>query len=265
MREWRNPELDKASWGSGAWSDEADKVQWVDEATGLDCLIVRNNGGALCGYVGVPESHPLYGVGYSEEVAGLGAMLEARKERPLGESPGVGVLLACLSGEVKASPAIVFEVHGGITFADACQEPTRAEYAAIPTHLADPARNAEALRHPEGDAARNLASLRRQQAMTFEEWVEDQNGRRICHVPAPDRPAKVWWFGFDCAHAGDFSPAYDAFSRRLGFARERGEAYRDRGYVEVEVGRLASQIARIGAVTAPSPTKAAVPNPSGAA
>lgn len=78
-REYRT--IDKSSWGDGAWQGEPDKAQWVDEATGLDCLIVRNRPGALCGYVGVPETHPWFGKDYSES-------------------------------EVR--------VHGGLTFSDRC-------------------------------------------------------------------------------------------------------------------------------------------------
>lgn len=46
----------------GPWADEPDKAQWVDEATGLDCLALRGPGGAWCGYAGVPPGHPWYGV-----------------------------------------------------------------------------------------------------------------------------------------------------------------------------------------------------------
>lgn len=54
--------LNKESWGRGQWQNEPDKMQWTDEATGLPCLIVRTpHTGALCGYVGVDESHPLFG------------------------------------------------------------------------------------------------------------------------------------------------------------------------------------------------------------
>lgn len=41
----------------GPWDDEPDKVQWVDDATDLDCLAVRNHSGAWCGYVGLPPGH----------------------------------------------------------------------------------------------------------------------------------------------------------------------------------------------------------------
>jgi len=54
--------LDKSNWVPGEWQNEPDKIQWQDEATGLPCLLVRNaHFGNLCGYVGVPKTHPMYG------------------------------------------------------------------------------------------------------------------------------------------------------------------------------------------------------------
>lgn len=58
-REYRT--ADKSGWDRGPWDDEPDKRQWPDAATGYPCLIVRNEAGALCGYVGVTEDHPLFG------------------------------------------------------------------------------------------------------------------------------------------------------------------------------------------------------------
>jgi hypothetical protein len=60
-REWRDL-MDKTAWGSGPWQQEPDKVQWTDPRTGFACLIVRNEVGSLCGYVGVPEGHPWHGM-----------------------------------------------------------------------------------------------------------------------------------------------------------------------------------------------------------
>lgn len=74
--------VDKSTWGAGPWQNEPDKMQFSDPVTGLPCLIVRNPGGALCGYVGVPTDHPYYGKKWSD----VGA-----------------------------------NVHGGITFAAMCQ------------------------------------------------------------------------------------------------------------------------------------------------
>jgi|SRR5690349_268965 len=58
--------LDKSKWLSGPWVTEPDIVEWVDEASRLPCLILRNpESGSLCGYVGVPPGHPAYGYAYS--------------------------------------------------------------------------------------------------------------------------------------------------------------------------------------------------------
>lgn len=67
----------------GPWTDEPDKAQWVDPETGLDCLIVRNRMGSLCGYVGVPSDHVAYGKFYDD---------------------------------------VPVQVHGGLTYGDLCQE-----------------------------------------------------------------------------------------------------------------------------------------------
>lgn len=75
---------EKAKWPPGPWTNEPDKVQWVDDATNLDCLAVRN-GGAWCGYVGVPPSHPYFGKDYSDVDTGI-------------------------------------SVHGGLTFSGACRK-----------------------------------------------------------------------------------------------------------------------------------------------
>lgn len=165
-----------AGYPEGPWSSEPDKVQWVDEATGLDCLIFRNRVGALCGYVGVPQSHPWHGVGYS-----------------------VCVEKCAEDWCYDHSPAGRVEVHGGLTYADACMEGA-------------------------GDDA-------------------------ICHVPFDGRPANVWWFGFDTAHAGDLSP-YDAKraedeQNRYPWAIDATDRYRDVGYVKRECGSLAEQLASV--------------------
>jgi hypothetical protein len=84
-------------WPAGPWDNEPDKMQWPDAATGLPCLAVRNAVGAWCGYVGVPPGHAYHGMHYDD---------------------------------VNCS------VHGGLTFADACQ-PTADESADI-CHVPSP-------------------------------------------------------------------------------------------------------------------------------
>lgn len=67
----------------------------------------------------------------------------------------------------------------------------------------------------------------------------DNPAEGICHVPGPGEPDDVWWFGFDCSHAGDLAPSY---GRRLMFA---GDTYRDLAYVEGWVQSLARQLASV--------------------
>lgn len=55
--------VDRTGWEPGPWDDEpTDKAVWTDEATGYPCMINRHpQDGHWCGYVGVPEGHPLHG------------------------------------------------------------------------------------------------------------------------------------------------------------------------------------------------------------
>lgn len=60
-------EKERIGWPEGEWMQEPDKIQWVDEETGLDCLMVRNeHGGNWCGYVGVTYPHPHFGKPYDD-------------------------------------------------------------------------------------------------------------------------------------------------------------------------------------------------------
>ena len=61
MQVWHTE--DKTDWLAGPWQEEPDKAQWIT-AAGLDGLIVRGPMGALCGYVGVPPSHPAFKVDF---------------------------------------------------------------------------------------------------------------------------------------------------------------------------------------------------------
>lgn len=104
--------VDKSDWDDGPWQEEPDKIQWRDEATGLACLAVRHSRhGHWCGYVGVAEGHPAFGKGY-DDVQGLAPI------QPEDEWQG-------------------FDVHGGLTFADFCQEDPEAKQQGI-CHIPQP-------------------------------------------------------------------------------------------------------------------------------
>ncbi len=154
-QEWTFPEThNKHTWPVGPWNDEPDKKQWRDEETGFPCLIVRNPVGALCGYVGVPEAHPWFGVELDSYAEGM-------------EVP---------------------DVHGGVTFASFCSG------------------------HKQG----------------------------VCHVVETGENDRVWWVGFDCAHAGDVSPKYDVPTLP-------DDSYKDISYVAAQCHSLALQAKEVSA------------------
>lgn len=152
MKEEEKSFIDKSSWGDGPWQTEPDRIVWKDQATGLPCLLRRQeNHGAWCGYVGVDETHPLYKVDH-DDAHGLRA-------------------------------------HGGVNFSSMCQE-------------------------------------------------DAENG--VCHVPDPGEPEHVWWFGFDCSHGFDYSPAYEC---RFPLELRTEWTYRDLRYAKDQCVNLALQLA----------------------
>ena len=130
------------------WESEPNEAEWISEATGYKCRIVRNeHTGTLCGYVGVPRGHRVYGMTYQE--------LEVQYSIP---------------------------VHGGLTFSGPLLD----------------------------------------KGSGFDEW----------------------YFGFDTAHGGDFSPGMAIVMLRwahtegvLGY--HKGEKYRTWDYVKADVRVLA--------------------------
>lgn len=216
--------IDKSEWGRGEWLNEPDKMQFVDEATGLPCLIVRNSGGALCGYVGVAEGHPFFGKGYSDN-----ASVEHVCDESCDAEGGYHSYSSTVGGHLSA--------HGGITFAAFCSSHDEATYAKFLERMEK--RRHEAQKFPKGDAARLLKEWGG--LKDIESWRARCEAVGVCHIPGADEPARVWWFGFDCAHSGDASPAYD---HKYGFGSDGW--YKNIRYVKQEIAGLARQLAQIG-------------------
>jgi hypothetical protein len=64
----------------------------------------------------------------------------------------------------------------------------------------------------------------------------------ICHVPERGED-DVWWFGFDCGHAGDQIPGLDFSAKACDLPMRNWARYRDLDYVKGEVQGLAEQLA----------------------
>lgn len=149
-------ETTKMTVPKGPWTTEPNRINF--KSHGLDCMLVRHSRSLhWCGYVGVPASHPDFGKDWGD---------------------------------------VAYRVHGGITYAKACQH-------------------------------------------------------HICHI-TDDPEDKTWWFGFDCAHAGDLSPTSIKWNEEWAkkWEAEHGrkpigcnDSYRDVAYVKRETQRLAKQVA----------------------
>lgn len=78
MLETTEHKIDRNGWPAGEWDGEPDRVDFIH--AGFSCLLLRNNVGAWCGYVGVPETHPAFGKDYDNvEVAVHGGLTYANK------------------------------------------------------------------------------------------------------------------------------------------------------------------------------------------
>lgn len=67
------------------------------------------------------------------------------------------------------------------------------------------------------------------------ECSEGPEATSICHIVQKAEDDKVFWYGFDCGHGGDFSPLHRLFDHR-------GDTYKNVAYVEAETLKLAKQL-----------------------
>ena len=68
--------------------------------------------------------------------------------------------------------------------------------------------------------------------------IKKQQNRKPGIFMHEGEPEKVWWLGFDCAHAGDVCPAY---ASRFSSVRDY-EQYRDLQCVKEQCRKLAQQL-----------------------
>lgn len=181
-------DADVSQWPPGVWSVERSSFAWVDSRTKLQCAMIRHHLGHWCGYVAVPEGHPLHGKKYQEHIQLPMSYLNVAMQRTT-SIDDVGVMNMFITA-MSENPAVgedgyidlplILPAHQGITYTEA-----------------------------------------------------DEQGR--------------WWFGFDCAHAGDFLPGV---SKWLSSAITKDWVYRDQDYVQGIVTRLAWAIEEIRSVLA---------------
>lgn len=84
-------------------------------AAGLRAIVLLTRLGHRCGYVGVPKAHPLHGAPYDAPCAALAPIAD---DTPIGKRGLLTVFgLACNdTQDRRRTPAVVFDVHGGLTY-----------------------------------------------------------------------------------------------------------------------------------------------------
>lgn len=85
---------------------------WTTKA-GLRAVVIMGRMGHRCGYVGVPQGNPLYGVEYNQTTPVLTMDMNRSTEKM---SPIQVLCGAFKSADELRSPEYVFEVHGGLTY-----------------------------------------------------------------------------------------------------------------------------------------------------
>jgi hypothetical protein len=104
--------IDKSTWGDGPWQTEPDELEWNDERTGLKCHIKRHPYyGHLCGYVGVPPGHVLYGWDYDDHVKMRAEFLQGT----INEVSIISLFAGGVSEHGTMRLDVALKAHGGIS------------------------------------------------------------------------------------------------------------------------------------------------------
>jgi len=85
---------------------------WVTEA-GFRAIVYRIPGRHYCGYVGLPENHPLYGIEYSTPT---NSIAPAQEGDEIGKRGIMTLITLSLDENGFSRPDIVFDVHGSLTY-----------------------------------------------------------------------------------------------------------------------------------------------------
>ena len=80
---------------AGPWHREPDWAAWNDDYSGYDCAAQRNNSGAWCGYVFLPEGHPI----------------DTPKKKSEPDDDGFE-----FGGDLTQGDPVWLDVHGGVTW-----------------------------------------------------------------------------------------------------------------------------------------------------
>lgn len=101
--------------------------------------------------------------------------------------------------------------------------------------------------HPlHGKSYNDDVSLEVHGGITFgDHCQEGPPEQTVCHIPDPGEPEHLWWLGFDCHHARDYSPNDKVYEAERGYLFTIGpdQSYKPLGFVKGECALLAAQVA----------------------
>lgn len=104
------------------WDAEPNQLDF--EADGLPCAMRRGWSGVWCGYVGIGQDHPWFGLSHNTLIKPTRAMLD---NRTFDDTGVFDLFMASISGKnphEELEIAMALRVHGGITYsADHIVEP----------------------------------------------------------------------------------------------------------------------------------------------
>lgn len=81
---------------------------------GLEYEVVATSMGHRCGYVRIPEGHPLHGLEYSDPAPGVSR--EELADEQIGKRGAIPVFISALDEGRRVAIDVLFNVHGSVTW-----------------------------------------------------------------------------------------------------------------------------------------------------
>jgi hypothetical protein len=81
---------------------------------GLRAIVLDCRGSHLCGYVAIPEGHPLCGLGYSDPIPGI--CKDDLEGMEIGKRGPIPLILGAMREGEGVTPELFFDVHGSVTY-----------------------------------------------------------------------------------------------------------------------------------------------------
>jgi hypothetical protein len=99
------------------WENEPDQKRWTHDFSGYSCEILRHPSiGHLCGYVDLPDGHPLNGISYSEKFLAPRELIKGFTDDEYAFEEVVTRWVKSPIDLVETSIEGLIRVHGGVTY-----------------------------------------------------------------------------------------------------------------------------------------------------